>query len=128
VEATPGYRENLEPHGLSHDSSGEEMKRVRHFGVDIVLPEGQTPEERLRMMAGEPLDPPSPLRSLDMTLHRLHPGYWTLAFLRRAADSLGFRAGWKSRYIMKPFLRLAKLIVSFLRELVGLTKAGIQRS
>ena len=104
------------------------MKTVRHFGVDIVLQEGQTLEQRLRMMAGEPLDPPSPLRSLCMQLHRLHLAYWALAILRRAATDLGLRAGWKSRYLLTPFLRFARRFIAFLRVLLEFTKAGDQRS
>jgi hypothetical protein len=96
--------------------------------VDIVLQDGQTLEERLRMMAGEPLDPPSTLRSLSMALHRLHLAYWALAILRRAAADFGFCEGWKSRYLLKPFLRFAKLFITFLRILVGSTRAGVQRS
>jgi hypothetical protein len=71
------------------------MKTVRHFGRDIVLQEGQTLDERLRMMAGKPLPPPSPLRSLYMKLYRLHLGYWALAILRRAAIGIGLRPVWR---------------------------------
>jgi hypothetical protein len=88
------------------------MKTVRHLGVDIVLQEGQTLEERLGIMAGKPSAPPSPLHHLSMTLDRLHLGYWVLTILRRAAAGMGLRSGWKSRYLMKPFLRFVRLFTS----------------
>jgi hypothetical protein len=95
VEAILGYRDSRDAQSPSHGSRGDEMKTVRHFGRDIVLQEGQTLEERLRMMAGKPLPPPSPLRSLCMKLYRLHLGYWALAILRRAAIGIGLRPVWR---------------------------------
>jgi protein-tyrosine phosphatase len=95
VEAILGYRDSREAHSPSQGSRDEEMRTVRHFGRDIVLQEGQALDERLRMMAGKPLPPPSPLRSLYMKLYCLHLGYWPLAILRRAAIGIGLRPLWR---------------------------------